>query len=78
VRTREDMYIAAKSDHGVAGPFPPILESSAEHRPQRHTSSHRTLTATSGHAANRSGSAGDDEVGHVGYWLVAEGGVDLV
>ena len=28
-------------------------------------------------AANRSASAGDDEVGHVGYWLVAEGGVDL-
>jgi hypothetical protein len=30
------------------------------------------------HAANRSASAGDDKVGHVGYWLVTECGVDLV
>ena len=28
---REDMHIAAKSDHDVADPFLPISESSAEH-----------------------------------------------
>src|ERR1700758_1493169 len=34
--------------------------------------------SVSSRAAMRSASAGDDKVGHVGYRLVAEGGVDLV
>jgi hypothetical protein len=33
---------------------------------------------SSASATNRSVSAGDDKVGHVGYWLVTEGGVNLV
>src|SRR5580700_4024433 len=33
---------------------------------------------SSASATNRSVLAGDDKVGHVGYWLVTEGGVNLV
>jgi hypothetical protein len=37
---REDMHIAAKSDHDVASPFLPTLESSTEHCSAAVTSSH--------------------------------------
>jgi hypothetical protein len=40
VRPREDMHIAAKSDHDVADPFLPISESSAAHCFPAVTSSH--------------------------------------
>lgn len=41
VRAHEDMHIAAKSDHDVAGPFLPTSEPSAEHCSPAVTFSHK-------------------------------------
>jgi hypothetical protein len=51
VRAREDMHIAAKTDHDVAGPFLPIPESPAAHLSGRYILP-RGQIATFDHAAN--------------------------